>query len=155
MRNHLGTEMGKSSPVVAILEDDEGRIEAMRRQLEKIVPGVSIVFFDNAPDMLFWFQDNLGSVALLSLDHDLGPNRKRDAKVFDPGTGRDVVEYLCIQKPTCLVLIHSSNSTAAQRMNFALTDAGWMNERVFPFGDIEWITTSWSSKVSVLLGGIR
>lgn len=151
MRNHLKADMKKSYPVVAILEDDEGRIGAMRRQLEISVPWVSISVFDNAPDMLLWLQDNLVSVALLSLDHDLGPNRKHEGKVFDPGTGRDVVEYLCTRKPTCPVLIHSSNSTAAQGMHFALTDAGWENKRVFPLGDIEWIIKKWSSEIRELL----
>lgn len=137
--------------IIAILEDDENRIALMREQFGKIAFEYDLAFFDNAPDMLRWLRGNLNSVALLCLDHDLGPNRKRDGEVFDPGTGRDIVDYLITCPPTCPVLIHSTNSPAAEGMRFALDDAGWHNQRVIPLGDLEWIESEWSSKVATLL----
>ena len=137
---------------IAILDDDERRCLAMREHALLVAPGSELHFFDNAPDMIEWFKAELSDIDLISLDHDLGPNRERDGKVFDPGTGRDVVDYLCSCRPVCPVLIHSSNSTAAQGMHFALEDAGWQNERVFPFDDIEWIAGEWLSVVADKLG---
>ncbi len=140
-------------PVIAILEDDERRSLAMREQLASIAAGADINFFDNAPDMIEWLHGNLASVSLVCLDHDLGPNRERDGEAFDPGTGRDVVDYLCSCQPVCPVLIHSSNSPAAQGMQFALEDTGWQNDRVFPLGDLEWIPADWGPAVARKLGG--
>lgn len=59
--------------------------------------------------MIAWLTNNLSSVTLISLDHDLGPNRERKGEVFDPGIGREVVDFLVSQKPTCPVIIHTTN----------------------------------------------
>jgi hypothetical protein len=133
---------------IVILDDEERRCLAMREQALQVAPGAELYIFDNAPDLIEWLKAELSNVVLISLDHDLGPNRERDGEVFDPGTGRDVVDYLCTCQPVCTVMIHSSNSPAAQGMHFALTDAGWQNERVFPFGDVEWIASEWRSAVA-------
>jgi hypothetical protein len=140
------------NPRIAILDDDERRCLTMREHALFVVPYAELHFFDNAPDLIEWFKVELSDLDLISLDHDLGPNRERDGEVFDPGTGRDVVDYLCSCRPVCPVLIHSSNSTAAQGMHFALEDAGWQNERVFPFDDVEWIAGEWRSAVAGKLG---
>ena len=137
--------------MIAILEDDERRSEAMRQQLVSLFPQTTLILFDNAPDMIQWLRDNLYLVNLLCLDHDLGPTRQRDGDVFDPGTGRDVVDFICTYQPVCPVIIHSSNGPAAQGMQFALTDAGWQNERVRPMIDLEWIATDWSTTLSRML----
>lgn len=133
---------------IAILDDEKRRCLAMREQALQVASGAELHFFDNAPDIIEWFKAELSNVVLISLDHDLGPNRERDGEVFDPRTGRDVVDYLCTCQPVCPVLIHSSNSPAAQGMHFALEDAGWQNERVIPFGDVEWIASEWHSAVA-------
>ncbi len=138
--------------MIVILEDDGRRAEAMRRQILGIASQSTMVFFENAPDMVDWLQDNLGSVDLLCLDHDLGPNRDRNGEVFDPGVGRDVVDYLATQDPCCPVLIHSSNDPAAQGMHFALKEAGWHNERVVPYDDLAWIEVVWLPAVTRILG---
>jgi hypothetical protein len=137
--------------LIAILEDDERRTEAMREELARVLPQVRVVFFNNAPDMIAWLKDNLCSVRLLSLDHDLGPNRQRDAQVFDPGIGRDIVDSLVSQKPSYPVIIHSSNSTAAFGMQFALETAGWVVERVIPFNDLTWVKAQWSGRLETLI----
>jgi hypothetical protein len=133
------------------MDDASERIDAMREAIEKHLPEVGVVFFDNAPDMIDWLEDSLASVSLLCLDHDLGPNRERDGAVFDPGTGRDVVDSLAVVTASCPVLIHSSNGPAANGMRFALEDAGWQVERVVPFDAMGWISEAWSSQVRDML----
>jgi len=88
---------------------------------------------------------------MLSLDHDLGPDRQRQGKTFDPGIGRDVAEFLVTRAPSCSVLIHSSNVEAAHGMQFTLEDAGWSVERVAPFDDLAWIKAQWSGLVVVIV----
>jgi len=136
---------------IAILDDAPERIDVMRDAIEKHMPEVGMVFFDNAPDMIEWLRDGLASVSLLSLDHDLGPNRERDGAVFDPGTGRDVVDRLAAVVASCPVLIHSSNGPAASGMMFALEDADWQVDRVVPFDDMDWISGTWISRVQDML----
>ena len=137
--------------VIAILEDDERRAEVMQHEIRKLLPEVDAVFFDNAPDMVAWLENALVAVRLLCLDHDLGPNRKREGREFDPGTGRDVVEFLVTQRASCPILIHSSNSTGADGMQYALDDAGWTVERVSPFDDLAWVEAQWSGRVKALV----
>ena len=136
--------------VIAVLEDDQRRAEAMKEEMQRLFPSARIVFFDNAPDMLEWLESGLPSVRLLCLDHDLGPNRQRQGETFDPGIGRDVAEFLATQKASCPVLIHSSNAEGAYGMQFTLEDAGWSVERVVPFDDLTWIKAQWSERVAAL-----
>ena len=137
--------------VIAILEDDPGRTNAMTEGLVQRLPIAEAIFFDNAPDMVAWLASNLGQVCLLCLDHDLGPNRQRDGRKFDPGIGRDVVDFLVTQPPACAVLVHSANSERAEGMVFALEDAGWFAERVIPVADLAWVKTQWLERVVSLL----
>jgi hypothetical protein len=139
--------VGTSSKVIAVLEDNPERAAAMTSALQRRLPDVETIFFDNAPDMVAWLRGNLASVCLLSLDHDLGPNRKRDGRSFDPGVGRDVVALLERSAATCRVLIHSSNSRAAEGMFYALQFSDWSVERVYPFGDLSWVDADWIDRV--------
>ena len=136
---------------MVILEDDERRAEAMCQQVRKRFPEVECIVFDNAPDMITWMKTSLSSIALLSLDHDLGANRNRDGETFDPGTGRDVANYLTTQEPTCPVIIHSSNYVGATGMEFALEYAGWTHERVLPYDDLAWVESPWINMVEKFL----
>lgn len=110
--------------IIALLEDDERRQNTMARLLAENFAVHCPVFFDNAPDMIAWLPGYLASVALICLDHDLGPNRKRAGEVFDPGTGRDVVNCLCLLEPSCPVIIHTSNYLAVPGMTMALEEVG-------------------------------
>lgn len=136
--------------MIAVLEDDQRRAEAMMEEIQRLLPEARTVFFDNAPDMVEWLKDNLPSVRLLSLDHDLGPNRQRHGQVFDPGIGRDVADFLATRKASCPVLIHSSNTGAAYGMELTLEGAGWSVERIAPFEDLTWIKAQWSQRVAAL-----
>ncbi|MEX0715570.1 MAG: cyclic-phosphate processing receiver domain-containing protein [Planctomycetaceae bacterium] len=128
---------------VAILEDDDRRRQRMEELLPKVLPGYAAVFFDDAPGMVAWLEKHLGEVALLCLDHDLGPDRREGEAVFDPGTGRDVVDAIATHPPCCPVLIHTTNSYAAPGMVAALESEGWRVERVVPFSDLEWLDAVW------------
>lgn len=139
------------SGLVAILEDDPRRASKMSEVLGTSVPGVELIFFDNAPDMIEWLSSNLPSVRLLCLDHDLGPSRERDGERFDPGIGRDVVGFLEERTPTCPVVIHSSNGPAADGMFYALQFAEWAVDRVTPYQDLEWVTERWIGRIVSIL----
>ena len=133
--------------LIAILEDDPGRTAAMKEALQRELPAGEAIFFDNAPDMIAWLKANLGKVCVLSLDHDLGPNRDREGETFDPGVGRDVVTLLETMPSACQVIIHSSNSPAADGMLYALEYAGWSAERLYPFHDLTWVDSHWIGRI--------
>jgi hypothetical protein len=139
--------------LIAILEDDERRIQAMRQILRQKLPKWSSHFFDNAPDMIVWLKEALLKVSLISLDHDLGQNRERNGEIFDPGIGRNVVDFLVTQKPICPVIIHTTNMIGGEGMKYVLSQAGWYYERVVPFGDIEWIEDLWIKKLLATIKG--
>lgn len=133
--------------IIAILEDDERRQAAMRDALRQHDPACDPVFFDNAPDMVEWLHDHLDDIGLVCLDHDLGPSRERGGVRFEPGTGRDVSRFLAGVAPRCGVVVHSSNPDGAPAMVWELEAAGWSVRRVIPFGDLEWIATSWIERL--------
>jgi len=127
--------------LIAILEDDERRAGWMYQGIAQRFPDLDCIIFDNATDMIAWLKDSLEKVVLMSLDHDLGPNSERDGKTFDPGTGRDVVNFLITQKARFPVIIHTTNHIGGDGMRYALEDAGWTVKRVVPFDEFkeEWV----------------
>jgi hypothetical protein len=137
---------------IVILEDDPYRIQEMIHCLLELYSGVKIVTFDNAPDMIDWLKEHLDEAKIICLDHDLGPNRSRHGKLFDPGTGRDVADYLSTKKPVCPILIHTTNSMAAPGMITVLDDSGWSNSRIVPYCDLEWIHDAWIIDVIRMIG---
>jgi hypothetical protein len=139
--------------IIALLEDDERRQEGMRALLADYWPAATLRIFDNARDMNAWLPDPLGAVRLICLDHDLGPNRRRDGEAFDPGCGRDVADLLAAHPPSCPVIIHTTNSYAAPGMVAVLEDAGWSVERVVPFNDLDWLHLVWLPAVTGRLEG--
>jgi len=140
--------------MIAILEDEDRRIERMREILTRLYPSHQVVFLETAPDMIAWLGENMTKVVLLSLDNDLGPNQKRDGQVFAPGTGQDVVHVLARHAPVAPVIVHSTNLAAAPEMVTELEAAGWAVHRVQPYGDrdLDWIGESWEEMVVVCLG---
>ncbi len=136
---------------IAILDDEPDRIAAMRAVLFEHGLRHFIVTFDNAPDIIIWLRDHLSEVALICLDHDLGPNRRQGDEVFDPGIGRVVADFLGSQSPVCPVLIHTTNSLAAPGMVRVLEEAGWSVSRVSPHDDLAWVGLDWCEEVRRLL----
>ena len=128
---------------IAILDDDPGRIEAMVRALSSRFPDIASATFDNAPEMIDWLGAHLSECAVISLDHDLGPNRIGDGNTVDPGTGRDVADCLATCDPVCPVIIHTTNSLAAPGMETVLKESGWCCLRVVPYDDLTWVREWW------------
>ncbi len=59
---------------VAILEDAPNRITPMQDCLAEVLPGVEVVFFEDAGKMIGWLGEKLCEVmevVLISLDHGL------------------------------------------------------------------------------------
>ena len=131
--------------MIVILDDESRRLAAMKVALSKRLPDYRVATFANAADTIEWLQDNLAEVTLISLDHDLLPSGP-DAP--DPGSGRDVADFLASRSPVCHVIIHTTNSMAAPSMQMVLDDAGWPNSRVCPYGDLDWVTEWWIREVA-------
>jgi hypothetical protein len=90
------------------------------------------------------------------LDHDLELKPGPDGRLIDPGTGREVADYLARKEPACPVVIHSTNAAAAQGMATALTEARWQTYCVAPYGDLEWIPGPWFRAVRrAVVGPVR
>lgn len=147
---------------IAILDDDPSRIQAMKESVSRQLPRCREVTFDNAPDMIEWLQKHWMEASILSLDHDLGLERVRNGELFDPGTGRDVVNYLATQTPFCPVLIHTSSGFAAAEMEIVLEGSGWQSSCVTPSIEkhrrlwssenaLMWISDEWIGKVTAAL----
>ena len=123
---------------IAILEDDLGRIAAMKEWLVDRLPMYEHVFYDSADQMIDWLSQNMGRVLIVSLDHDLEPIRQTN-----PGTGRLVAEYLAMKTARFPVLMHSTNRHAVTGMKQVLEDAGWECNVVVPYDDLAWVGESW------------
>jgi hypothetical protein len=120
--------------------------------LHERFPQFPVVTFDNAADINAWFADHLHTCVLICLDHDLGPNRRRDGALFDPGTGRDVSDFLAARDPVCPILIHTTNTDARPGMILTLEDATWPVSYVSPYEDVLWIREVWADAVCDVLG---
>lgn len=136
---------------IAILEDDSRRIQAMLASLDRRYPSYEITVFDGPPEMIAWLKGHLHETVLICLDHDLGANRIISGNLTDPGTGRDVADYLSDEEPCCPLLIHSSNPMAAPGMLMVLEDAGWKCSRLSPYNDLEWVDEAWVPEVESYL----
>ena len=132
---------------IVILEDDARRRGAMRTALEERLPQYPPRFFTTAPEAARYLQDHLDRALLIVLDHDLDPIPVHPRRSLDPGTGRDVADFLAARKPVCPVVIHSTNRPAVVGMQTELAEAGWDVRVVVPYGDLEWIDVEWRQAV--------
>jgi hypothetical protein len=126
---------------IAILEDNDQRIAEMARVLADKFPFFDLRFFRTAPEQIIWLQRHTDTVICLSLDHDLEPPPGRSD--CDPGTGRDVVDYLIRGEATFPVIVHTTNSHAGLAMTELLNEHHWMVQRVMPYEDLRWIAQAW------------
>lgn len=140
--------MEASEKYIVILDDEEDRLVAMRKVLSKKLTNYQVNTFKTAPSIIDWLKANLTSVALISLDHDLVPESPADP---DPGTGREVADYLMNQSPICPVIIHSTNSIAASGMEWVLSEAKWSVSRVVPYQHLTWVKSWWIKEVVELI----
>ena len=133
--------------VIAILEDDDERARRMRDTIKNNFPDLIFMLFNNATDMVLWLRDSLHSIRLMSLDHDLELSKKENS---EPGTGRDVVDFLIGENPVCPIIIHTSNVMGGDAMQGELEALDWGTYRILPFGS-RWIETEWLEKVREFL----
>ena len=132
--------------LVAILEDNAGRIAEMQACLAEALPGVPSVFFENAFEMISWLEQHLDEVLLISLDHDL-PLLDAIVNQIDCGDGRMVADFLASMLPTCPVIVHSSNADCAPGMYFTLKEKGWPTVRIVPHEDQAWVREAWKPQL--------
>src|SRR3970282_244640 len=109
---------------IAILEDNADRRAAMCARLAARFPQFEICWFAAAQQMLGWLPENLSQTLAISLDHDLEGDGAPGREPSDPGTGRQIADYLAAQTPQCHVVIHSTNVPAAIGMEYELQEAG-------------------------------
>jgi CheY-like chemotaxis protein len=128
---------------IVILEDNAERRLAMQDCLQDRFYQFEARFFDEPAAMIDYLRTHLPETAVIGLDHDLELKPGPDGKLKDPGTGREVADFLARQPPTCPVVIHTTNSAAATGMEMALREARWETHCVSPYGDLEWIPTQW------------
>jgi CheY-like chemotaxis protein len=128
---------------IVVLEDNADRRVAMQRCLEDRFSQFDVVFFDGVREMIAYLDAHLHDAIVICLDHDLELKQGPGGRSVDPGTGREVADYLAGKAAVCPVVIHTTNSTAAVGMEMALREARWDVWRVMPCGDLEWIPTQW------------
>ncbi len=128
---------------IVILEDNADRVRAMRDCLADRFSRFECRFFDDAASVREYLEAHLSDTIVICLDHDLELKEDLSGEIVDPGTGREVADYLAGKAPVCPVVIHTTNAPAASGMEMVLRDAHWKTFRVIPFDDLEWIPTDW------------
>jgi CheY-like chemotaxis protein len=132
---------------IIILEDNADRQAAMRACLADRFHQFEVHFFDDSGEMNRFLDEHLPDAIVIALDHDLDLKPGPEGRCIDPGTGREVADFLAERSPTCPVIVHTTNSLAAVGMEAVLRNAGWKTRRVVPFGDLEWIESVWFSAI--------
>lgn len=140
--------MGQRATRILILEDDSRRIKVMQRLLTTELPQFTFHIFPTASELNSFYSKYKHEIALIALDHDLEDVYDSSGNQVDPGTGRDVSNFLSCQKSTCPVIIHSTNRIAVDGMEFDLIDAGWNVERIAPYSDLQWIEEAWMPAIT-------
>lgn len=141
---------------IAILEDNVERQQVMRECLADRFTMFDIRFFDVAAEIIGFLDTHLTDTLVIALDHDLELKTGPDGRCRDPGTGRDVANFLAAKKPVCPIIIHTSNSDAAIGMQMVLKDSGWKVRRVMPMNDTQWIIDEWFPTLRrAIVGPIR
>lgn len=125
--------------LIAVLEDNADRIEVMKSWLEDRYYMYEHYFSDTPSEFIQTLQVNTDRILIASLDHDLF-ERVGGENGF---TGMMVVDYLKDVVPQFPVIIHSSNSHAAETMIDKLRSSHWQVARVIPFDDTSWIGDEW------------
>jgi hypothetical protein len=128
---------------IAILEDNEERQALMRACLSDRFYQYDTHLFASAAETICFLDDHLADTLVIGLDHDLELQPGPDGRCVDPGTGREVADYLAGKAPVCPIIIRTTNGPAAVGMERVLHDAHWQTRRVIPFDDLQWIEREW------------
>src|SRR5262245_11343622 len=141
---------------IAILEDNEERQAVMRACLADRFYQYDSRIFDDSAEMIRFLAVHLVDTLAISLDHDLELKPGPKGRCIDPGTGREVADFLAGREPVCPVIIHTTNSQAAAGMVMVLREARWKTRRVLPFDDLSWIEADWFPAIRrAIVGPIR
>src|SRR5688572_14188214 len=105
---------------ILILEDNAERTAVMVRRLADRFHQFDIEVFGEAGSMIHALDAAWDRLACIALDHDLEMIEGANGRLKDPGTGRDVVEFLVTRQPVCPVVVHSTNTAAALGMEQCL-----------------------------------
>jgi hypothetical protein len=132
--------------MLLMLEDCPERLERFNAVLRAIAPDLPFRVWRDAYQMMQEAGPLLASTTLISLDHDLEPERGG----ADPGDGYMVAKWLTAQGIVRPIIVHSSNGDRASWMAGEFDLAGWRHWRVVPFGD-DWIESDWRRLVRRLL----
>lgn len=132
-------EQAQTKKYIAVLEYKENRIRYMEHLLFFFIEDGSLIFFDNADEMVDWLKENISDVVLISLDYDVTDS----LGAF--GNGGMVVKHLLDIEPTCPVIIHTSDNNAGILMESWLKAHGWDVTRI-DFSDKNALN-QWQTKV--------
>lgn len=122
-----------------MLEDDADRILRFNDVVAAHRHQIRLAIASTAPAFIHLYKSLDYIPDLICLDHDLIPASDNDP---DPGDGRDVSNFLNTCFPSAPVLIHSTNSAAADSMMFSMREHGWFVDRISPIGE-DWIESYW------------
>lgn len=136
---------------IVILEDARKRREIMAPCLADLCPQHRVRFFQTAGESIAYLIENLSRVLLICLDHDLEMIPIDGRRMIDPGSGRDVADFLATRPATCPIVIHSTNGVAVTGMQSVLNEAGWSIYRIVPVGVTRWIRIGWRQTVRIAL----
>jgi hypothetical protein len=110
---------------ILVLEDNERRVELMRKALASLPVDLELVVWDNARTMSKDLPKWLLKASIISLDFDLG-----DSTTRDPGTGMDMIQTLGRCVSSCPVLVHTSLEQEGKAMVRELRRHGWTTKMV-------------------------
>ena len=130
-----------------ILEDDLERMDAFQEVANMYSPPQELKVWRIASCMIEKLTVFLDHATVISLDHDLYRYWDGDP---EPGTGRDVANYLATLAPVCPIIIHSANTNAAWGMYNELTHAKWRVKLIHHSDEPQWIQKRWVSLVREL-----
>ena len=128
-----------SRKIIAVLEDNADRVAAMKKWLNDRFGMYEHFITDDPRRLLEVLGERAEDVLVVSLDHDLfdSSHGREDA------TGMDVIHALVRGKPAFPVIVHSSNSIAAEKMVRRLRNKKWNVVSVMPIEDTAWIGRDW------------
>ena len=132
---------------IVILEDNAERRRLMREAVTDRFPQYDLRFFITAGETIAHLRENYENLLVIILDHDLDLIPVDGHRLIDPGSGRDVADFLATQPVVCPIVIHTTNAPAAVGMECVLHDSGWKTYRVIPVGEFKWIPKLWFQTV--------
>jgi hypothetical protein len=138
--------------LLLILDDDRTRLRGFDEITSRLGVDWVVKAWRDAFSMTSELDRHLAGAQLISLDHDLYKDSPSDP---DPGSGRVVADYLSKRKPTCPVIVHSTNTDAAWGMHNALRAGGWAVELVHHLNQPKWIEELWLPAATRLVAAHR